>query len=80
MIETYFQAILALVAASPARRSSEIELDARDEFIGLVRGDIYFLDDSRLHFRELVDAQPEVRREMYVYHYQRADDARFSLR
>jgi len=38
-----------------------------------VRGDIYFLDDSLLHFREFVNTQTGAERFMYVYHYQRSD-------
>ena len=41
----------------------------------LFRGNIYFLDDSLLHFRELVDVESGVKRIAYAYHYQKADSS-----
>ena len=73
MIDVYFASLLKIVAASPAVNSSSITLDQRSANIGLVRGEIYFLDGSVLHVREFVNTQSGVERYMYVFHYRRAD-------
>lgn len=60
MIEAYLQSLLDLVAASPIVRASDVTLDKRAPRVGLIRGNLYFVDGSRLHFRELVEARDEV--------------------
>lgn len=75
MIDDYFQSIAATIANSPIIHSHNIRFDKRGPTEGYVRGDIYFTDDSRLHFREFVSPDAEVERFIYVYHYQRADGA-----
>jgi hypothetical protein len=76
LIDAYFQSILAEVSASPSVYSSRMVLDKRSSAIGLVRGEVHFLDGSLLHFREFVNTDGGVVRYMYVYHYQRADQTR----
>ena len=73
MIEAYLQSLLDLVAASPIVRASDVTIDKRTPRLGLIRGDLYFADGSRLHFRELVEAEDKVIRRMYSYHYQDTD-------
>lgn len=73
MIDAYYQSLLNLVAAAPRVQSSNLAIEKRGEYVGLIRGDIYFSDDSRLHFRELVNLRGDPPRSMYAYHYQRAD-------
>jgi len=73
LIEAYLQSLLGIVAASPVVRASDVTLDQRAPRAGLIRGDLYFADGSRLHFRELVEVQAQVVRRMYSYHYQAAD-------
>lgn len=75
MLETYFQGLLDAIAASPIVRLHDVTLDKRAPRAGLIRGDLYFADSSRLHFRELVEFQTDVVRLRYSYHYQRADDS-----
>jgi hypothetical protein len=75
LIETYLKLLLDTVAASPIVHASNVVLDKRTPRAGLIRGDLYFADGSRLHFRELVEIQANVVRQMYSYHYQRADDS-----
>ena len=75
MIDDYFQALLTTISTSPIVHSSSVTLDKRTSFVGLVRGDLGFLDGSTLHFREFVNTQSGVERFMYVYHYQRADQS-----
>lgn len=40
-----------------------------------MRGDIYFIDNSRLHFRELFVGQGKFIKIAYSYHYQLANGA-----
>ena len=75
MIEAYLHLLLDVVAASPIVRASNVTLDKRTLYAGLIRGDLYFADGSRLHFRELVEVQVRIVRRMYSYHYQAADAA-----
>jgi len=46
-----------------------VTYDKRATHEGLIRGDIYFVDDSILHLREFVDVESTIDRLMYVYHY-----------
>ena len=69
-IEEVVQSLLNAAADSPIVSASNIVLDKRTNRSGLIRGDLYFLDGSRLHFRELVAIQEAVVRLMYSYHYQ----------
>jgi hypothetical protein len=73
LIDAYFQALLELISRSLVIQSSSVTLDKRSAFVGVVRGDLQFPDNSRLHFREFVNTQDRLDRYMYVYHYQRAD-------
>jgi hypothetical protein len=68
LIEAYLQSLLEAITASPIVRASNVTLDRRTLRAGLIRGDLYFPDDSRLHFRELVEVQDQVVRRMYSYH------------
>jgi len=72
-IDEYIQSLLQEVAACPLVRSSDILIDRRTLQSGLVRGELYFLDGSVLHFRELIDAQEFIQRLMYSFHYQSED-------
>ncbi len=75
LIDAYHQSLLTLIAASPIVRTSNINLDKRASRAGFIRGDLYFADGSRLHFRELVELQDDIVRCMYAYHYQKTDDS-----
>jgi hypothetical protein len=74
-VDQYYQSLLAQVAELPSVRSSELTHDVRGEFVAFIRGNIYFTDDSLLHLRELVDAESDVKKTRYVYHYQRANNS-----
>jgi hypothetical protein len=75
LIEDYVQSLLNAAANSPIVSAFNIVLDKRTNRSGLIRGDLYFSDGSRLHFRELVDIQEIVNRLMYSYHYQDSDNS-----
>ena len=63
---------------------SDLNTDFRTEKIGIVRGSITFVDESRPVFAEYVDVRYKVEKITYSYHYQdgsgnlifRYDDAR----
>jgi hypothetical protein len=74
LIEAYFRSLLAAIEASSIARASNVTLDKRTPQAALIRGDVFFADGSRLHFRELVELQAQVIRRMYSFHYQDADD------
>lgn len=74
-IEAYYQSLLDQAAACPIVQASDLRLDKRTLNSGIIRGDLYFVDGSRLSFRELVDLQARDARRMYSYHYQTADEA-----
>lgn len=75
MIDDYFAKLGAVIAASTIVRSSSVTFDRRSDEIGYVRGDLFLIDDSRLHFREFVRQVGDAPAECYTYayHYQRAD-------
>lgn len=50
--------------------SSEIKIDSRTEKIGLMRGTIVFLDDSKLFFTEYLDLRYKIDKLSYSFHYQ----------
>jgi hypothetical protein len=63
---------LNAAADSPIVSASSIQLDKRTNRSGLIRGDLFLGDGSRLYFRELVNIDDLVVRLMYSYHYQDA--------
>lgn len=75
MIDDYFGTLRATIGACVIVCSSNITFDRRSDEIGYVRGDLFFVDDTRLHFREFVrqPANTPAERYTYAYHYQRAD-------
>ena len=73
MIDTYFRSILSAFRASTVVQSHDIAFDKRGPSAGYVRGVVFCVDESQLHFREFVNTQPKVDRFTYVYHYQAAD-------
>lgn len=73
MIDAYVQLLLDAISASPIVRASNITLDKRTSHAALIRGELDFIDGSRLYFRELVEGGTDVVRRMYSYHYQSSD-------
>lgn len=49
---------------------TDLTTDFRTEKIGLIRGRILFIDDSRLHFTEYLDLRFKIEKLSYSYHYQ----------
>jgi hypothetical protein len=50
--------------------SSEITSDFRNQKIGLVKGEIIFLDESALFFKEYLDLRYRIDKKSYSFHYQ----------
>jgi len=74
LIEAYVQSLSNAIAASPVTSAFNVALDKRTPQVGLIRGEVYFVDGSCLYFRELVEASPSATLcRMYSYHYQDAD-------
>jgi hypothetical protein len=72
-IEGYYRSLLDAIAGCPIIWASDLAFDKRTLNSGIIRGNLYFVDGSRLSFRELVDLQAINVRLMYSYHYQAAD-------
>lgn len=72
-IRAYQQAIEQALKESPFVHEQHIIRDDRGE-VWFLRGDIYFIDNSRLHFRELHVREDEFAKKSYVYHYQDFDE------
>ncbi len=73
MIERYFRDIDRLLANSSVIHATSLNFDKRSTYVGFIRGEIYFLDGSRLHVREFVNVERGIERYSYAYHYQSAD-------
>jgi hypothetical protein len=77
MIQRYFAAIKAIVdrfAAMPFVLTTRVSFEARPGDQGYLVGEVHFVDGSRLHFREYLDATgTAMDKLMYVYHFQDKD-------
>lgn len=73
LIEDYVQSLMNAAAQSPIVSASSIVLDKRTPRSGLIRGDLFFTNGTRLHFRELIEVQETIVRLMYSFHFQDAD-------
>ena len=71
-INTYIEAIQATLRDSPFVHDPKISVDDRGE-VWFLCADIYFIDNTRLHFRELYIRRDEPYKRNYAYHYQKAD-------
>ena len=68
-IEAYFDEMRTTLETCTVVQSSEIAYDKRSTHEGYLRGEIFFLDGSVLHFREYVDVEGERERISYTYQY-----------
>jgi hypothetical protein len=71
-IEQYFLRLRSLIEHCPVASFSDFNDSKQSTYVGFIRGNIYFVDGSILHFREYVDAEMKVERLMYSYHYMNA--------
>lgn len=68
-VETYFQQIQDVLANCRVLQASNVTYDKRGAYEGMLRGELYFIDGSILHFREAIDTELTIDRLMYVYQY-----------
>ena len=68
----YFEQIQNLLSESPFVHEPILSFDDRRN-AWFLRGDIYFIDNSRLHFRELFIREVNPVKIAYAYHYQDSD-------
>lgn len=68
-IEAYFNHVRQIIDGTTAIILFDVTYSNQGEEVGYIRGNITFLDDSILHFREYIDAEFGVERLMYSYHY-----------
>jgi len=68
-IENYFKQIRVTIERYPGVQSFEFFSQKRTEYEGFVRGNILFKDGSILHWREYVDVEYGIERDMYSYQY-----------
>jgi hypothetical protein len=73
-IETYFQQIQETIQSCPVVQLSDISYNKRGSYEGFIRGELYFVDESRLHLREFVDVEITTDRLMYAYQYVNASN------
>lgn len=70
MIDEYFDQIKELLNRSSVVRSQDIQFDKRTSTKGYIRGNVFFKDNSMLHFREFVNISDGIDRFVYAYYYQ----------
>lgn len=74
-IEAYFQQLRDAIATCRVLQTSNVTYDKRGTHEGFLRGELYFIDRSVLHFREAVDTELTIDRLMYTYQYMTATKA-----
>lgn len=72
-IEVYFQQVRNAIESCRVLQASSVTYDKRGTYEGFIRGELYFVDGSILHFREIVDAETAIDRLMYTYQYMTAE-------
>jgi hypothetical protein len=68
-IEDYFQQVREIIDSFPLILLTDVSYSKRGSYEGYIRGELCFVDGSRLHFREFVDVEISVDRLMYAYQY-----------
>lgn len=69
LIETYFERIRNLLTNSAIIQTFEIDTEKRTESLGFIRGNITFIDGSRLYIREFVEVEISIDRGKYSCQY-----------
>ena len=70
LLTEYFNEIKAVVDKCKVISLKKLELDSRTDFTGVIRGSLIFVDNTVLHFREVVDVEFAIVKVKYGYHYQ----------
>jgi hypothetical protein len=74
LTDRYLKKVQDALAASRIVLQPILSVDDRGE-VWFLRADVYFIDNSLLHFRELWIGQGRRQKKTYTYHYQRSDGA-----
>lgn len=70
LIGEYFQRIESQIADCIYIVETSLVKDKRSLHIGIIEGELFFTDESKLHFVEFVDAKEIIEVYRYSYHYQ----------
>lgn len=70
LISEYFQKIESQIADCIYIIETSILEDKRSLHIGIIEGELFFIDESKLHFIEFVNVKKTVEVYKYSYHYQ----------
>jgi hypothetical protein len=74
-IENYFLHIQEMIRLCPVVRLSDISYNKRGSYEGYIRGELCFVDESKLQLREFVDVETTPDRLMYAYQYVNASNS-----
>ncbi|MFN7257062.1 MAG: hypothetical protein ACK5U2_18670, partial [Microcystis sp.] len=66
LIETYFERIRKLLTNSAMIQTFELDTEKRTESLGFIRGNITFIDGSRLYIREFICIFNHLIRSIYL--------------
>ena len=70
LISEYFQQIESQIADCIYIIETSLVKDKRSLHIGIIEGELFFIDESRLHFIEFVNVKETIEVYKYSYHYQ----------
>lgn len=74
LLSEYFAEIVRLIEEYSRTNlivSSDFSNDLRTEKVGIIKGNVVFVDESKLCFTEYVDVTYRVEKLAYSYHYQK---------
>jgi hypothetical protein len=74
LIKNYLERIRTLLKNSAIIRTFELETEKRADSLGLIRGNVIFIDGSRLYIREFVEIEISIDRGKYSYQYINQND------
>ncbi len=70
LISEYFQKIESQIADCIYIIETSLVKDKRSLHIGIIEGELFFTDESRLHFIEFINVKETIEVYKYSYHYQ----------
>jgi hypothetical protein len=73
LIAEYFAEFVERIETCPLVSAKQVTLDARSDYTGIIRGEIFFFDETVLYFTEVVDVEITIERVKYRYQYQHFD-------
>lgn len=68
-LRIYFDRIEKEIRTAKFLSSYNLTFEERPPHMGITEGILYFLDGSRLHFTEFIDAETSIQKINYSYHY-----------